>query len=285
LKILIVGSTSVIGRALAEFLTSQGVEVKLAGRRDADIFFDLSVLDAPPAINEQFDAVVHVAADFGGSTDQDYIRAEMVNASGTFSACSLAHSVKARHFVLLSSVFSTYSSRDPYYGIYALTKRHSEEAAQYYCAERGMDLTVLRPSQVYDDAALCRPHQEFLYMIADKAQAGQSVEVYGSHDALRNYIHLSDLTEIIKRVLQERVAGVFTCANTQSVKLSEMAGAAYRAFDTADKGNVVFWPDRQDLLDLPPIHDFDLYSRIQYQPRVGIEEGYRRIKLHRETYS
>jgi len=151
-RILIIGSTSVIGKALAVRLAHLG-EVRLAGRREADILFDLAEWRELPESGELFDVVMHVAADFGGSTDDDYIRAELVNAVGTLSACKLAHRTRAKHFIFLSSISATYQASDPHYGIYALTKRHAEEVAQFFCSERNVALTILRPTQVYDDAA------------------------------------------------------------------------------------------------------------------------------------
>ncbi|MCE6976000.1 NAD(P)-dependent oxidoreductase [Pseudomonas frederiksbergensis] len=283
MKVLIIGSTSVIGRSLAARLVAQNNEVRLAGRREADISFDLTDWEDCPAPDETFDVVVHIAADFGGATDKDFVRAELVNAVGTLSACSLAHRINARHFILLSSIFATYSAADPYYGIYALSKRHSEEAAQLFCAERNIDLTILRPSQVYDDAGLCRPHQEFLYLIADKAQKGMSVELYGTNDARRNYIHLSDLTETIARVAEQRQVGVFACIHPHYVRLSEMANAAYYAFGTA--GQITFLTDKPDLSDLPQTDDFELYSKISFWPGIDIKDGYKRIKTQREKCS
>ena len=272
-----------IGRSLAARLVAQNNEVRLAGRREADISFDLTDWENRPAPDETFDVVVHIAADFGGATDKDFVRAELVNTVGTLSACSLAHRVNAKHFILLSSISATYSTADPYFGIYALSKRHGEEAAQLFCAERNIDLTILRPSQVYDDAGFCRPHQEFLYLIADKAQNGQSVEIYGTHDARRNYIHLSDLTETIARVAEQRQVGIFACIHPHYVHLSEMANAAYCAFGTA--GQIMFLTDKSDLVDLPRTDDFELYPKINFWPGIDIKDAYKRIKAEREKRS
>lgn len=272
-----------IGRSLAARLMAQHHEVRLAGRREADISFDLTDWGNRPAPSETFDAVVHIAADFGGATDKDFVRAELVNTVGTLSACSLARKVNAKHFILLSSIFATYSAADPYFGIYALSKRHGEEVAQLFCAERNIDLTILRPSQVYDDIGLCRPHQEFLYLIADKAQNGQPIEIYGAHDARRNYIHLLDLTETIARVAEQRQVGVFACIHPDHVLLSEMANAAYCAFETV--GQITFLTDKPDLADLPQTDDFELYSKISFWPRIDIKDGYKRIKNQREMRS
>ncbi|RJQ68736.1 MAG: NAD(P)-dependent oxidoreductase [Desulfobacteraceae bacterium] len=283
MKVLVVGSTAVIGRAVAERLVALGEEVKLAGRREADIPFDLTTWCDQPTPDETFEVVVHVVADFGGSKDEDYIRAELVNAVGTLSACSLAHRVQAKHFVLLSSISSTYQAGDPYYGIYALTKRHSEEAAQFFCEERDILLTILRPSQVYDDSGACRRHQALFYLIADRAQAGQDIELFGAHDARRNYLHITELAEIIVRVIQGRHAGLFTCGHPRYVRLTEMANAAYAAFGS--RGQVHFITGKPDLVDLPEIHDHALYDRIGFWPRIDIWEGYRRIKKFRENKS
>lgn len=282
MRILIVGSTSAIVKALVPRFVRLG-EVKLAGRQAADIMFDLTQWRDLPEIEESFDVVVHAAADFGGATDEDYIRAELVNAVGSLAVCRLARHVKAKHLVLLSSVFATYREGDPYFGIYALTKRHSEEATRFFCSERNMALTILRPTQVYDDAGACRRHQEFFYLIADRAQAGQDISLYGSNDALRNYIHLDDLAEICCRVIQGRHTGTFTCAHPQSVHISELAEAAFSAFGRG--GRWQFMPDKPDLADLPAIDDYSLYSQIDYWPGIGISDGFKRIRNYRENNS
>lgn len=279
MKVLIIGSTAVIGRAIAERLAQLGGEVQLAGRREADVPFDLTAWNRPPETEQSFDVVMHVAADFGGESDSDYIRAELVNAVGTLSACALAHRVRAQHFVLLSSLFSTYKPGDPYYGIYALTKRHSEEAAEFYCAERSIPLTILRPSQIYDDAGACRRHQALLYMIADRAEAALDINFFGSHNARRNYLHIAELAEIAARVVQGQSAGTFICAHPQSVRLSEMAEAAYDAFGTC--GQINFLQEKTDIADLPLITDFALYDKIGMFPEIDISEGYRRISKFR----
>lgn len=282
MRILIVGSTSVIGKVLATRFERLG-EVKLAGRRGADIPLDLTRWRDLPELEESFDVVVHAAADFGGTTDEDYIRAELVNAVGTLSVCRLAGRVQARHLVLLSSISATYQAGDPYYGIYALSKRHSEEAARFFCSERNLPLTILRPTQVYDDAGDCRRHQEFLYFMADRAQAGQDISLYGSNNALRNYLHLDDLAEICCRVVQGRSTGTFTCASPQSVRLSELADAAFSAFGRG--GQLQFMADKPDLADLPAIDDYSLYDQIEYWPGIGISDGFKRIRNHRESSS
>ncbi len=121
--------------------------------------------------------------------------------------------------------------------------------------------------------------------MADKAQKAEPITLFGSNDATRNYLHIDDLTEAIKRVIQMRQTGTFACTHPQSTRLSEMANAAYCAFGTQAAGKVVYLQEKANLLDLPPCTDFELYSKIGYWPQITIADGYIRIKDHRESCS
>lgn len=282
MKSLVIGSTSVIGKAIARQLSRFG-QVKLAGRREADLVFDLSS-QVPCVWDGRFDVVVLAAADFGGGQPDDLVRAELVNSVGTLAACRLAEQCGASHFILLSSQSAGYQPTDPYFGSYSLSKRHAEEVASLYCQERGMALTILRISQVYDEAEQCRPHQPLLYAIADKAQAGRAVELYGSNDARRNYLHLSDLAEVCARLAQRGIAGMFNCGHLESPRLSEIAQAAFEAFGTPP--DIRFLPEKSDIPDLPPFdRAHELYERIGFAPQIDIRRGFELMRAHRESLS
>ncbi|BBP60845.1 hypothetical protein PHLH4_44350 [Pseudomonas sp. St316] len=258
-------------------------QVKLAGRRAADIVFDLGS-PVPCAVDEHFDIVVLAAADFGGRQPDDLVRAELVNSVGTLAACRLAEQCGARHFILLSSRSACDQETDPYFGIYSLSKRHAEEVASLYCQERGMALSILRISQVYDSGEQCRPHQPLLYAIADKAQMGQAVELYGSNDARRNYLHLSDLAVVCARLAERGIAGLYNCGHAESPRLSEIAQAAFEAFGTPV--DVRFLPEKNDIPDLPPFDcAHELYERIGFTPQIDVRRGFELMRVHREHLS
>lgn len=282
MKSLVIGSTSAIGKAVARALARYG-EVKLAGRRDADITFDLSS-QLHSACDERFDIVVLAAADFGGSQPDDLIRAELVNSVGALAACRLAEQCGARHFILLSSRSASDQTTDPYFGIYSLSKRHAEEAASLYCQARGMALSVLRISQVYESGDQCRLHQPLLYAIADKAQAGQTVELYGSNDARRNYLHLSDLAEVCARLAERGVTGLYNCGHPETPRLSEIVQAAFDAFGRPV--DVRFLPEKNDIPDLPDFEcGHELFEQIGFEPRINIRRGFELMRAHRENLS
>jgi len=282
MKCLIVGSTSAIARKIGQRLSSV-CEVSYAGRQDANYRLDLGQCNVWPRIDAPFDVVVHAAADFGGPSSADYVRAELVNAVGTLSVCCLAEKCSARHLVLVSSASAKYVPGDSYYGAYSLSKRHSEEVAQLFCAERSIALSVVRPTQVFDDEGRCRRHQELFYMMADRAEAGEDICLYGSNDVLRNYIHLDDVAEICARIVERRMLGTFDCAFPKSERLSRLASAAFAAFGKG--GEVKFLTDKPDIPEISLSLDLSFCRDIDFVPHVSVEEGYRRIRQFRENCS
>lgn len=280
MNFLIIGGSSSIGRAIGDKLKSSGT-VKYAGRKQADLFFDLSDWEAKPHVIENFDVIVHVAADFGGATTDDYIRSEMVNAVGTLSVCRLAEACQAKHLVVLSSLSAAYQLGDPYYSIYALSKKHAEETARFFCSERELALTILRPSQVYDAEGKCRKHQPLLYSMADSAQAGHDINIYGNRDPLRNYLYLDDLSTICSLVINTRTTGTFDCAHPKSLRLSEVAQAAFSAFNNG--GSVQFDHEKSNLFDLPSLPTHFLYRELGFYPLVDMKQGFERIRTFRAS--
>ncbi|MGW7773356.1 NAD-dependent epimerase/dehydratase family protein [Pseudomonas machongensis] len=275
MKSLVIGSTSVIGKSIGAALSRLG-EVRTAGRRDADFHLDLSQAEAALPQIGQVDALVMVAAAFGGPSIQALINTEQVNAIGTLRACQLAEQSSVRHMILISSISASYQPQDPHYGIYALSKRHAEELATLFCKAHGITLTILRPSQVYDAAGACRKHQALLYTIAANARDGQPVQLYGSNDARRNYLYLDDLAEIVTRVAQRTVGGQFDCVHPDSPRLSEIAHAAFAAYDR--KSDVRFLVDKPDIADLPAMQcDERLHEAIDYWPATDIAAGMKLI--------
>jgi nucleoside-diphosphate-sugar epimerase len=281
-KVLLAGSSSVIAAAIARRIGGFA-EVRTAGRSGADYMLDLAQPASLPSIPERFDLVINCAADFGGPSDADALRAEVVNGAGALAVSALAHRTGAKRVLLVSSVSATYRPGDPHYGVYALSKRHGEEAAAFFCAANDLALTILRPTQVYDAEGACRRHQKLLYAIADQAESGEGVRLHGTHDARRNYLFLDDLAEICGRVIHGSVAGTFAVAHPRDVRLGEVAAAAIDAF--GKRGRVSFLPGHPDIPDLPASGDLPLYDLIGYRPAVDIGEGMRLIRENRSMPS
>lgn len=104
MKILIVGGTSSVGKALKPVL-SQFSEVITAGRSDCDIILDLSGSTESMTLPDNLDIIIHTAANFGGKTDKEIFDAENVNVLGTLKLCQAAARAKAKFFIFVSGYF------------------------------------------------------------------------------------------------------------------------------------------------------------------------------------
>ncbi len=277
MKILLVGGTSSLAKALKPKLSAFG-EVITAGRTNCDIRLDLNNLNEEIKFPSGIDVVINTAASFGGISSKEILETENVNVLGTLRLCVAANEANVKHFILFSSMSACLSEDSEYYGIYALSKKQSEEIARLYCSLNKLPLCILRPSQIYGNENSFRKHQPFIYNMIEKAERGQDITIYGSKDALRNYIHSDDLANIISRVIQHKVEGTYSTIQTKNVTYSEIAKAAFKAFNT--NGKVVFLKDKPDIPD--NIFDFDdsLYKKIDFYPEISIEEGMKRIATH-----
>jgi len=274
MRVVIVGGTSSLGSALKSALSSR-CKVITAGRTNCDIDFDLTWPLERMALPEDADVVVHTAAHFGGKTAADIVEAEQVNVLGTMKLCEAAAGAKARHFILISSVFASLSEDSAQYSVYALSKKHAEDVARFVCASRSLPLAVLRPSQIYGAGPRFRVHQPFLHAMLDKAKKGEDILLYGNHDPRRNFIYIDDLTAVISKVIDARIAGTYSCQHPDNVTYSQIAKAAFQAFDT--RGSVRFLRDKPDIPDNVFPGDDALYEAIRFCPSTTIEDGLRRI--------
>ena len=101
---------------------------------------------------------------------------------------------------------------------------------------------------------------------------GKTSDFFGTNDAVRNYLFLDDLAEVIARTVRKHVLGVFNCSAPLSVRLSEIATIAQQVFGQG--GRIRFHHDKPDIPDLPVIDDQQsLYSVIQYEPCHFVGSG------------
>lgn len=280
MRVLIVGSSSIIGRHIGGVLSREH-EVLYAGRRRADFFLDLERVEMNFPANQKFEVVVHCAADFGGEGEDDFLRSERVNSIGSLMVAKLARALGAAHLIMLSSSSAYYLSGNIAYDAYALSKRHGDELVSLYSEKFGLPVTIIRPTQVYGDDDGYRIHQPLFYHIMDRAVQGKDVILYGRHDALRNYLHIDDLAEVVKRTLAKRRTGTFPVAARRSWALSEIAKAAFEAFGT--DGQVIFDPTRGDIPDLLTPDGTSFLDDIGMTGTIDVWEGIKRIAMARRA--
>lgn len=282
MRILIVGGTSSLAHALKPVL-AEFAEVITAGRSGCDMYMDLSDPVEKIELPKYIDVVINTAAHFGGDDYGQIYQAENVNVLGALKLCQVCLTARVQHLVHISSTSAYLGTTSDYYGIYALSKKQSDEVVQLFYSSFKLPCAILRPSQLYGNEDSFRKHQPFLYTAIEKAEKNEDITIYGTHDALRNYIHVDDFAKLISLVVVKRVEGLHSCTNAIDVSLSQVANAVISAFCCDSR--VVYLKDMGDIQDNVFPYDDSLYSQINYFPRISIEEGVKSIAAYRLSKS
>ena len=103
--------------------------------------------------------------------------------------------------------------------------------------------------------------------------------LYGSHEALRNFIHVEDVARIVALAIQHGIQGTYSCANVKNVTYSEVAEAAIEAFGSTSK--IRYVPSERDVPDNIFEPDESLYREIGFYPQISIADGMERVAVHR----
>ena len=278
MKILLVGGNSSIASVLSTALSFHA-EVITAGRSNCDLQLDMSWEVEKFVLPDGLDCVVNLSAHFGGTDFDSILAAEVVNAIGSLKLAGASKKAGVTQFVQISTMFAELDSLSPLYNAYSLSKRHAEDLLNFYCKNSGMSMLILRPSRIFGEGEVFRRHQPFLYALLDQAQINQTIILNGTNDALRNFIHVQDVAEVISRAIQLRLEGVFQCAAISNMRISEIAEAAIFACGSSSK---VFFDDTES--DIPNNHleiEDKLYRLVKYFPQISLEEGLSRELLRR----
>ena len=239
--ILITGNRGFIGSYIEKTLGNQYDTIGLS-RADG---YDITDFNSLKKIESKVDIIVHTAA----VASNDYETSFQHNIVGTLNLCKYAKESDIKRFILISSIFAIEESDNGYFNSYGQTKKTSEEVAEAYCKENDIDLTILRLSQVYDDARLGQQGQAMLYYFIDSIQTQSQINLFGRSNPLRNYIHIDYLCAVINEILEEKKVGSWNIVEEKNHTISEIA---YMLFDIlGKKPHITFLTEKPNI---PSVH-------------------------------
>lgn len=276
MKILIIGNTSTVAKRLFENLKSK-YSVFTAGRNDfADVFIDFSTGETNTKKIDSVDIVINCAASFLNNSVENAIINEKINSVGSLMVCELAQNLKAKKIIQLSSISCYDKEENEYFGFYGLSKKHADENIELFCRLNKPDCAILRFSQIYDKNCECKKHQPFLYNILDKAKNNEQIIFWGNKDVERNYIYIDDVVNIIEKIIEKNINGLYPCVYPKTYKISEIADIALKIFNNSKKRE--FLQDKPNIKTVFIPNDTSIYELIDYYPQINIETGFEEIK-------
>ena len=243
-RLLITGGSGFIGRRIVGALRDGGAEVVVADLRphpDPQVhtvvgdLCDPEVRDA--AVTPGLTGVVHLAAVTSvlGSL-RDPARVHAVNVEATAGLLELARHREVPRFVLASTnaVVGDVGAATIHEGLplhpltpYGATKAAAEMLLSGYAGGYGMTTCALRLTNVYGPGMQAKDSMVPRLMRA--ARDGRMIEVYGSGEQLRDFVHVDDVVAGLLLAWHTRHVGPLIIGGGRSVSVLDLVAAARKA--------------------------------------------------------
>jgi UDP-glucose 4-epimerase len=155
---------------------------------------------------------------------------------------------------------------------YGITKLAVEKYVAMYCAMHGVAHRVLRPSNVYGAWQRLHTGQGVVGVMIDRALRGEPLEVWGTGESLRDYLHVDDLVgAVVALVAYEGPHAVFNISGGRGTSVNEIVETLRRQLGPALE--VVRKPGRAFDVPANVLDSSRLTAETGWRPAVPLEEG------------
>jgi UDP-glucose 4-epimerase len=280
MRIGVTGSSGQIGGRLVARL-AQAHEVRGFDRRPAS---QSSVLDiaAPEAVAslKEFEVLYHLAAAISVpesvANPPLYVRDNIV---GTVNVFEAARRGDARVVFVSSAAVYGEPQTQPIpeshptkaMSPYGQTKITGEEFALLYHQLYGLDVSIVRPFNVYsEDLQPDNPYTGVIAIFIRNARNGQPLTIDGDGMQTRDFVHVSDVVQLLEILMKHKGAGdVYNCGTgdvTSILDLAELVRSRYAPGISIRHGPPRLGDIRHGIADISKAR------RLGYTPRVRLAD-------------
>ena len=159
---------------------------------------------------------------------------------------------------------------------YGIAKLSIEKCLSYYGYTQGLDYRILRISNPYGRAQNPVGNQGLMGVALAKALRGQSIEVWGRGNVVRDYIYVDDLMEAVAAILTyEGDVRLFNIGNTRGYSVNEIVSTIQRY--VKPRVSVKHLEGRIQDVPVNILSHETITEETGWQPRVGLDEGIKRM--------
>jgi UDP-glucose 4-epimerase len=230
------------------------------------------------------EAVFHLAA----ITSVPYSKAHPdeardVNVNGTLNLLEASLNSNVEHFIFISSC-AVYgeprrlpiSEEDPTNPLspYAESKLEAERHCNEFYTKRGLKTTILRPFNVYGPKMRSDQYSGVIAKFIERLQTGKPPVIYGDGTQTRDFIHVQDVVNVMKKIIGNDKAigqtfnvatGVPTTINHLARLLAQLVGGKKikPQYHAARQGDL-----KQSYADIQKARD-----SLGFEPKIQLEQG------------
>jgi UDP-glucose 4-epimerase len=155
---------------------------------------------------------------------------------------------------------------------YGITKLAIEKYVSMYASMFGVEYCLIRPSNVYGAGQRLHIGQGVIGVMAHRALCGEPLELWGTGESLRDYLHVEDLTAATLALLGYR--GPHRIFNVSSGRgHSVLDIMAILRDQLGSLPEVVRKPTRGFDVPVNVLDSSRLHAETGWSPKVGLEEG------------
>lgn len=160
---------------------------------------------------------------------------------------------------------------------YGYSKLCSEILIRQYTDIYNLKCAVLRIFSIYGNGM----EKQVVYDIFNKFFDSnyENVELFGTGEEERDFIHIDDLKGIIKFFIQNKITGIYNIASGNSTKIKDLAKAIKEV--TGSEKGIQFKGEVRKGDPLKWQVDINKIKQLGFQPSISLEEG---IKMYYEWY-
>ena len=302
MNILVTGGCGFIGSNLASALVKKGYTVHILDNlstgkleniqefADKIVFWQGDITDRSRVdkVVSQVDIIYHLAAQISVSESiKNPCKDAAVNIEGTLNILQAAAAYGTKKIVYYSSAAvygePEYLPIDEKHPLkpsspYGLSKLTAEKYAELYSKFYGLNITVIRPFNVYGPKQDPKnPYTGVISKFLDSAILGREIQIYGDGNQLRDFIYVEDLVDLSIKVLLKETPGflVLNAATGEKTTIRSLAEKIRKL--TASTSQIRFLPRRegeiyQSYADISAAKRF-----LDFKPRYRLDDGLKKL--------
>lgn len=155
---------------------------------------------------------------------------------------------------------------------YGITKLAIEKYVAMYSALAGIEHCVLRPSNVYGEGQRLHIGQGVIGIIADRALRGEPLEIWGTGESLRDYLHVEDLVAATLALVDYRgPEHVFNVSSGRGHSVLDIVRVVSEQLGIEPE--IIFQPARGFDVPVNVLDSSRINAATGWRAAVGLEEG------------
>jgi GDP-L-fucose synthase len=164
-----------------------------------------------------------------------------------------------------------------YFGV-GWMKRYTEKLCAFYAQRFGMEVALIRPTNVYGPGDKFDPELSHVLpaLVRKALEGGERLDVWGSGEAVRDFIYVTDLVEALLAVLENHATcDPINVGSGKRVTLHEAIKVILKL--TGRTGmSVVYDPSKPTTIHTQMVDVSKSRALLGFGPRISLEEGLRR---------